>query len=115
MRFSRGFLNEGLTHPPIPDPPLRQRLVPAVQISKPCPSNLGNFGGGVEIHQVLVELLGMGDISLVFFEGGRFKQLLRLLIGAAEQHQTEDAEYKSGGYHGDPFQASLRRDAFVFA
>jgi hypothetical protein len=57
----------------------------------------------------------MRDVPLVFFEGGRFKQLLRLLIGAAEQHQTEGTEYKSCSYHRDPFQASLRRDTFVSA
>jgi hypothetical protein len=57
----------------------------------------------------------MRDIALVFFEGGRFKQLLRLLVGATEQHQTEGTEDKSCGYHGDPFQASLRRDTFVCA
>jgi hypothetical protein len=57
----------------------------------------------------------MGDIALVFFEGGRFKQFFRLLIGAAVQHQTEGTEYKSCGHHSDPFQASLRRDTFVFS
>jgi hypothetical protein len=64
---------------------MQQRLFSAVEIGKPCPRDLSHFGGGVEIDQFLVELLGMRDIPLVFFEGGRFKQLLRLLIGAAEQ------------------------------
>jgi hypothetical protein len=93
---------------------MQQRLFSALQIGKSCPSDLGHFGGWVEIHQFLVKLLGMRDITLVFFEGGRFKQLLRLLIGAAEQHQTEGTEYKSCGCHSDPFQASLRRDTLVF-
>ena len=117
MPFSLGSLKEGMTRPSIPDadPPLQSRLFSAVQIVKPCPSDLGHFGGWVEIHQFLVELFGMRDITLVFFEGGRFKQLLRLLIGAADQHQTEDTEYKSCDYHGDPFRVFLRRDAFVFA
>ena len=57
----------------------------------------------------------MGDIPLVFFEGGRFKQLVRFLIGAAEQHQAEGTEDKSYGYHRHPFQASLRRDTVEFA
>ena len=117
MHFSRGFLNEDLTRPPIhePDSSLQQRLFPAVQIDKPCPSDLGHFGGWVEIHQFLVELLGMRDVPLVFFEGGRFKQLLRLLIGAAEQYQAESTECKSRDYHRDPFQASLCGDIFMFA
>ncbi len=93
----------------------RPRLFPAVQIDKPRPGDLGRFGGGLEIHQFFVELLGMRDITLVFFEGGRFKQFFGVLIGAAEHHYTEDAEYKSCGYHGNPFQVSLRRDTFVFA
>lgn len=94
---------------------MQSRLFPAVQIGKACASDLGHFGGWVETHQFLVELLGMRDIPLVFFEGGRFKQFLRLLIGATEQHQTEGTEYESCGYHSDPFQVFLRRDAFVFA
>ena len=92
-----------------------QRLFLAVEIGKPCTSDLSHFGGWVEIYQFLVELLGMGDISLVFFEGRRFKQLVRFLIGAAEQHQAEGTECKSCGYHRHPFQASLRCDTFVFA
>ncbi len=133
MPFSRGFLGDDriwlLLHNPKDWPEharnherlpglsacRRARLFPAVQIGKPCPTDLGHFGGWVEIHQFLVELLGMRDIPLVFFEGGRFKQLLRFLIGAAEQHQTEGTEYESGGYHSDPFLASFCCDAFVFA
>jgi hypothetical protein len=94
---------------------MQQRLFSAVEIGKPCPSDLGHFGGWVEIHQFLVELFGMRDIPLVFFEGGRFKQLICFLVGAAEQHHTEGTEDKSCGYHSDPFQASFRRDTFVFA
>src|SRR4029079_16863468 len=128
MPFSLGFLGQGRTWLLLhntdeqPEPACnrkrparlpacrRLRLFPAVQIGKSCASDLGHFGGWVEIYQLLIELLGMRDITLVFFEGGRFKQRFGLLIGAAEQHQTEDTEYKSCGYHGDPFQASLRRD-----
>ena len=78
---------------------MQERLFPALQIGEPCPSDFGHFGGWVEIHQFLIELLGMRDITLVFLEGGRFKQLLRLLIGTAEEHQTEGTEYKSRGHH----------------
>lgn len=89
-------------------------LFSAVQLGEPCPSNLGYFGGRIEIHQLLVELLRMRHVALVFFKGGRFKELVCFLIGTAQQHQTEGTEYQSWDNHNDPFQASFRRDIFAF-
>ena len=93
----------------------QQRLFLAVEIGKPRPSDFSHFSRWVELHQFLVELLGMGDIPLVFFEGSRFKHLARLLLRTAEQQEAESTEYQSCGYHRHPFQASLRCDTFVFA
>ena len=77
---------------------MQQRLLPALKVGKSCPSDFGHFGRGVEIHQFLVQLLGMRDIPLVFLEGGRFKELVRFLIGAAEQDHTDGTEYESCEY-----------------
>jgi hypothetical protein len=67
-----------------------RHLFPVIQISKPGPTDLSFFGGWIEPNQFFVQLLGMGQIILVFFERGGFEQILRLAaIRTAEQHQTE--------------------------
>lgn len=64
-----------------------------LQVRQVGSRKLGFFAGWIGTNQLFVELFGMGDVTLILFERGSFKQILGFIGTAQEEEKSENAEY----------------------